>query len=244
MDGIRKFSTEIKDVNYKQGIVTVYANSFNNLDSDHDISLPGSFKKTIKDNFARVKWFLNHDRTQLLGVPITAKEDNFGLLVEGQLNMKKDIAKDILEDYQLYAEHGRTLEHSIMVNAVKSEIIEGDAVPLQYRKQGLTWMREVSEWKWWEYSTLTSWGADKNTPMVSIKNIKDVQSTIDWLNAMLKGNYTDERLQKVEETITVLQSLKDEPLQTTLITEPGDNTQNDEPIDVNEILNKYKHFKV
>ena len=39
----------IKDADVKLGIVTGYLASFNNLDSDNDIILPGAFTKTIAE---------------------------------------------------------------------------------------------------------------------------------------------------------------------------------------------------
>lgn len=228
----------IKDIDERKGIVTVYANAFNNLDSDRDISLPGSFKKTIKEGFNRVKWFLNHNRSQLLGVPIEAKEDNDGLLVTGQLNMKKEIGRDTLEDYILYAQNDKTLEHSIGVEAIKSEILENDAVPSEFRKDGITSVRRVSEWKWWEYSTLTSWGANEQTPLVNIKTLEQIDDTVQFLEKMLKGNYTDERLKKIEETYNILKALIKEPQESTP-DEPGNSTQVEPLL---EIFNKYKLF--
>jgi len=125
------------------------------------------------------------------------------------------------------------------VSAIKYEVLEGDAVPGEYRKQGIKWIRNVSEWKWWEYSTLTSWGSNADTPMVSIKNLKDIESTIEWLNVMLKADYSQERLQSIEETIQTLQSLKDEPFVTPV--EPTDTTT--EPIDkIVELMSKSKLY--
>ncbi len=37
----------------------------------------------------------------------------------GQLNLEKQIGRDTLADYKLFAENGRTLEHSIGVKAIK-----------------------------------------------------------------------------------------------------------------------------
>ena len=58
-----------------KGRVLIAVNAFGNTDSDGDISAPGSFKKTLKENFNRVRWFLNHDTTILLGVPIKGYEE-------------------------------------------------------------------------------------------------------------------------------------------------------------------------
>jgi HK97 family phage prohead protease len=224
MDKIRKSLTKstIKDVDEK-GRVVVAANAFGNVDSDKDISEQGSYDKTIKEFFHRVKWFYNHNQTQLLGVPIEAKESYPFLEVTGQLNMKKQLSKDVYEDYKLYAEHGRTLEHSVMVAAVKFD----------YNNE--TGIRRVFEWKWWEYSTLSSWGANENTPLLDIKNIKTVDDIIvelDFLDKALKANYTDERLEQIENTMKNLRSL---------VGEPGKPLEkSDEPIDYDNLINTLK----
>src|SRR6478752_6139116 len=103
------------------GIVTVAANAFNNIDADRDISMPGSFSRTIKEHFYRLKWFKNHNREELIGVPLEARETNEFLVVRGKINMDKQLGRDIYSDYKLYAEHGLSLEHSIGVDAIRKE---------------------------------------------------------------------------------------------------------------------------
>lgn len=200
-------TTQIKDIDDK-GIVTVAANAFGNIDSQKDISLEGSFNKTIKENFPRLKWFLNHNTNILLGVPIEAKEMYPHLQVRGQLNMAKEVSRDVYEDYKLYAEYGKTLEHSIGVDAIKHTMKGG--------------IRHVSEWKWWEYSTLTSWGANENTPMLSIKSVSEIADCIDWLELkMRKGNFTDAKFEEIQKQINAIRSLSTEPGNPTPPAEPN-----------------------
>ncbi len=45
----KQLTASIKDMDMKLGIVTGYAASFNTLDSDNDIIMPGAFSKTIRD---------------------------------------------------------------------------------------------------------------------------------------------------------------------------------------------------
>jgi HK97 family phage prohead protease len=197
----KDLETKIEDVDEK-GRILVAANAIGNVDSDEDRSMPGSFTKTLKENFSRLKWFLNHDTTKLLGVPVEGKEDGAQLKMLGQLNMKKQLSLDTYEDYKLYAEYGKTLEHSIGVEAVKKEIKDG--------------VRNVNEWKLWEYSTLTAWGANSETPLIGIKSEKDIIETIDWLNVKLrKGNFTDEKFLQIEKQLLQLKSLLIEPASTT-----------------------------
>lgn len=203
----KNLSTTVKDVDQK-GRVVVAANAFNNIDADKDISLPGSFDKTIKENFHRVKWFLNHDRTQLLGVPLEATPTAQYLQITGQLNLNKQIAKDIYEDYKLYAEYGKSLEHSIGVDPVKV---------MDDFENGV---RKVSEWKLWEYSTLTSWGANEMTPLISMKST-DLQSDLNFLELKLKkGNYTDETCYQIEKSIMNIRSLLTKAAQPSQLKQP------------------------
>ena len=192
MKQYKNFSTEVKDVDGK-GRVLVAANAIGNIDSDSDISLDGSFTKTLSEHFKRVKWLLNHGDI-LLGVPVEGTQHGKYLQMLGQLNMDKEVSRDVYSDYKLYAEYGKTLEHSIGVNAIKWEM-KND-------------VRQVSEWKLWEYSTLTKWGANPDTPMLGMKSAKDFSEAVDWLDTMLrKGDYTDERFKQIEEQLGRLKSL-------------------------------------
>ena len=174
---------QVKDLNNK-GMVQIAVNAFNNEDSDGDISLPGSFKKTLKENFGRVRWFLNHDVTQLLGVPIKGYEQGDHLVMEAQFNLEKQLAKDTYQDYKLYAEHGKSLEHSVGVQAIKYDIDNESQV------------RKISEWKLWEFSTLTHWGANENTPMLGIKSKDELRQLIEEMAN--NPNYSDTRKKTIE----------------------------------------------
>ena len=60
-----QYKTKANDVDEK-GIVTVAVNGIGVKDSQNDISMPGSFNKTLKENIGRMRWFLNH-RTDQIG---------------------------------------------------------------------------------------------------------------------------------------------------------------------------------
>lgn len=190
----KSLKSTIKDIDQK-GVVVVAANAFGNKDVQGDVSITGSFKKTLSENFNRLKWFLNHDKEKLIGVPIEGVEDGNYLKLTGKLNLNKELGRDVYEDYKLYAEYGKTLEHSIGVDPVKFE--------------NKSDRREVTEWKLWEFSTLTAWGANERTPMIAIKSMND---ELDFLNmALRKGNYTDVKFIEIEKQIQKLKSLLNEP---------------------------------
>jgi hypothetical protein len=45
----------IKDVDVKTGTVTGYFSIFGNVDSDGDMIMPGAFKRTLENNYRRIK---------------------------------------------------------------------------------------------------------------------------------------------------------------------------------------------
>lgn len=209
----------IKDIDEKKGIVVMYINSFDNEDTDGDVSAKGSFKKTFREQFGEIKHLLNHDIDKLLGLPLKLHEDDWGAIAESQMNMKKQLARDVFEDYRLFAEHNRSLQHSIRVWPVKRD--KDDP-------------RVVREWKLWEYSTLYGWGANPLTDTIDMKDLEN-------LEFMLKqGRYSDERLRKIEALYDIL---------TKLLKPSGDpsNTPG-EPLtiqvkDTSELINFYKQLK-
>lgn len=185
------YKTKANDLDETKGIVTVAVNGIGVVDSQNDISMPGSFNKTLSENIARMKWFLNHDVTQLLGVPLEGEEKDGNLVMTGQLNLAKQIGRDTLEDYKLFASAGRTLEHSIGVQAIKRDKED---------------KRKVLEWKMWEYSTLTNWGSNPQTFLIGIKNDNegDVRRNIEFIRQALKMRYSDARLKEYEMRLDML----------------------------------------
>ena len=176
-----QYKTKANDVG-DEGIVTVAVNGIGVKDSQNDISMPGSFNKTLKENIGRMRWFLNHRTDQLLGVPLSGKEEDGNLIMVGKINLEKQIGRDTLADYKLYAENGRTLEHSIGVQAIKRDSTDP---------------RKVLEWRMMEYSTLTSWGSNPQTFLVNIKSatMDQVKEAIEFIRkAFVQRGYSDERL--------------------------------------------------
>ena len=183
--------TKANDVDEK-GIVTVAVNGIGIEDSQHDISMPGSFDETLKRDINRMRWFLNHRQDLLLGVPLEGKEEGGNLVMRGQINLDKEIGRDTLADYKLFAEHGRTLEHSIGVKAIQRDTAD---------------KRKVLKWFMGEYSTLTNWGSNPQTFLVNIKSAtpEQVRDAVDFVRLAFKERgYTDERLKNYDMELNLL----------------------------------------
>ena len=186
-----QYATKALDVTEK-GIVTVGVNGIGIEDSQHDISEPGSFVNTLKNDIGRMRWYLNHDTRQLLGVPLSGEEKDGNLIMTGQMNLNKQICRDVFEDYKLFHECGRTLEHSIGVRALARD--EHDR-------------RRVKEWQMLEYSTLTGLGSNPQTFLVGLKSATtdQIRDAVEMLRkAFEQRGYSDERLKNYDMELNLL----------------------------------------
>lgn len=189
-------SSEIKGLDDAQGVVEIYVNSFDFEDADGDVSAKGSFKKTIKENFNRIRHFLNHSMYNLsIGLPLKGgmSEDDFGLLVQSKMFLKNQTPREVFEIYKAYADEGRSVEHSIGYDVMK----RGDPSDEEEHI--------IKEYRLWEYSTLSGWGANEKTPLVGIKSASDIEEQIMILKRVLMNdNLSHARLMHIEKSVQSL----------------------------------------
>lgn len=198
----------------KQGIVTGYAAHFNSIDSDNDIIMPGAFTKTIKEQGPdsmqpRIKHLLNHYSSQPLGKPLTLKEDATGLYYESKIG-----SHSLAVDFLKMVDSGLITEHSIGYGVVKKTVLNPDA---DWREQ----QTQLHELKLWEFSSLTAWGANQNTPLLGVKSKQDIEGRIgNLIKAVENGTFTDTTFHFLQEELLFLQkAFKDittKPEQSTL----------------------------
>lgn len=201
----KQTSHEIKAFDEKEGIVEAYANVYNFEDSDGDISEVGSFTKTVSENAKRIRVLKDHNKTISLGVPLKMDAgDPIGLLTVSKFNLQKEVSRDMFSDIMLMKENGLNAELSIGY-----EVMQRDA-----KNKAI-----IKEYKLWEYSFLTSWGANQLSMVQDLKSIKTHYGILELMTKMYNLPYSDERLKAVER---ILQSLTDnEPIDKSLIKEEG-----------------------
>lgn len=155
-----------KDADAKQGIVTGYFSSFNNVDSDGDIIRKGAFVKSIMENGPgsakpRIKHLLNHNTTQPLGKILVLKEDDKGLYYESKVGTHA-----LGVDFIKKVESELITEHSIGFKTIKRNQLQDWE---SYMKTPALGMYEITEAQLWEGSSLDAWGANENTPLTGLK---------------------------------------------------------------------------
>jgi HK97 family phage prohead protease len=185
---------QIKDVDGRKGIVTGYFANFDSLDSDGDVITKGAFTKTIaatgpQSAKPRIKHLLNHDPSQPLGVITMLKEDNKGLYYESKLG-----SHSLGVDFIKMVESDLIKEHSIGYQVKKFSQV----TPWDEYKDGDT-LRELTELKLWEGSSLTAWGANSNTPLTGLKSSIEINKLLNKAEAIEKfcrdSKATDETIE-------------------------------------------------
>jgi HK97 family phage prohead protease len=180
---LKVYTGGLKDLDEK-GIVTFYFNSFGNVDSDGDMTKIGAFTKTFTDNKGRIKHFKNHNIYQSPGVIKELGEDQTGAWARSNMIMGTQLGRETYEEYKA----GAITEHSFGYDVVKSL-----KNPLGYR--------ELTELKVWEVSSLNAWGANSSTPVIDVKNEKELFLYLETLTKLAKGDFTDEYLANIENKI-------------------------------------------
>ena len=177
-----------KDIDSKQGIVTGYFASFNTLDSDGDIFDSAAFNKSIRESGPdsakpRIKHLLDHDRTKSVAVIKSLTADNVGLLY-----VSKATSATQGQDFIKMCEDGIITEHSVGISYIADKIKQDE--------QGNNLLLEV---KLWEGSSLQTWGANSNTPLLGVKSSEELSNYLITIQkALSRGTYTDEAFIEIE----------------------------------------------
>jgi HK97 family phage prohead protease len=200
----KQLSYDLKELDESQGIVMAYANAYNNEDSDKDISAFGSFEKTVKENFKRIRVLKDHDSRMMIGIPLKIDtEDTYGLMTTTKFNMDKQMGRDMFTDVKLMYENGLNAELSIGYNVMQRDQKNSNI---------------ITEYKLREYSFLSSWAANELSTVQGMKSVKSVYGQLEILQKAYNLSYSDPRLREIEK---LLKALSDEPLESnTLIIEP------------------------
>ena len=199
----KQLAYDLKELDESKGIVTAYANVYNVKDSDGDISAFGSFEKTVKENFKRIRVLKDHNPTLMIGVPLEINtKDTYGLLTTTQFNMKKDLGRDMFTDVKLMHDSSLNAELSIGY-----KVISRDS-----KNKSI-----ITEYKLGEYSFLTSWAANSFSTVQDIKSVKSHYGIMELIEKSYNLDYSDTRLRQIE---NLLKSLTNEPSETDTLNEP------------------------
>ena len=198
---IKSQSLGIKDLNLEKREVAMYLSHFGNIDSDGDLLVKGSFKKSIQEKGVnstsnrKIAFLRYHNWEMPIGKFTKLEEDDFGLFAVAQLG-NSTLGNDALLDYQ----DGIIREHSIGFKYIQDKIkwVEDSSI----EKGGYYLISEVALWE----GSAVTFGANELTPVVQVskgenKNeiITDISNELDVIfKAIANGKGTYERLFSLE----------------------------------------------
>ena len=220
-DIIYKNLSEFRDIDEQTGIIKGYANVYNVKDSDGDISLPGSFSKTVAERAKKIKIFKNHT-PQLVGVPLELDiADPYGLGLTAKMLMDTDAGRDTFHEVKFLHENGFESGMSI-----------GGWVIKRNPKN----KAEVVEYKLKEISVLTTEEPANQLSLVSaVKAVKELTEPTQeefWsiIEKAYNVRFSDNILKSLEQFLTLKEKEPDQL--------DADTTQAVEPL----IMNIYELF--
>jgi len=150
------------------GFFRGYAVIWDSVDSFNSVFQRGAFRKTLQERSKSIKVLWNHDSNQVIGKLISAREDDKGLLVEAQLVL--DVQK---------AREARSL---MSVGAIDGLSFAFETISENVRPDGV---RNITEVRLWEVSPVTF----PSNPETSIDEVRaesfgDVQAQRDISNQL------------------------------------------------------------
>jgi HK97 family phage prohead protease len=216
---IKGSSLEIKDLQSSKREVAFYFSNFDSIDAHNHIIQKGAFSKSAQEGIGRIKHFRNHNDNENFGKILSIQEDEKGAFVVSKV--KRGAQGDqMIMDY----EDGIITEHSFGAYPIKQ----------QKREDGVI---VKTEYKLMEVSSLDAWGANKNTPLISIKSMANNEQELELFFQSLKDCQLEKKeylnlKAKLADMISYINSLeKDEPLQNTQLVQAED------------VINSIKSFK-
>jgi HK97 family phage prohead protease len=135
----------------KREAVLAFA-TYNSMDRDEDIASQGMFTKSVKESFADIRMYLNHDPKQSPGRPMDIWEDNNHAYAKSYMG-----THTLGEDTLKMMDEGIITDVSYGFDPIK-------AAPVKKNSKG----RKFTEVKLWEYSPLTHWGAHPGSYVQSV----------------------------------------------------------------------------
>jgi HK97 family phage prohead protease len=213
MEEVVKNITEVSDIDEATGIIKGYANVYNVKDSDGDISLYGSFAKTVTERGRKIKIFKNH-HPELVGVPTEFDlSDTYGLGMTAKMLMDTEGGRNAFHEVKFLSQNGFESGMSI-----------GGWITKRNEKN----KSEVAEYRLKEISVLTTNDPANSLSLVTaIKSIKALTEPTQaefWKvieKAYDERGFSDSIKKSLEQFLTLKDHEPDDTSRTTQAEEPS-----------------------
>lgn len=173
------FAFEIKDIS-EDGVFAGYASVFDVVDNQQDIILKGAFANTLPSRLNQIKLLWQHKFDEIIGNFTSIVEDDYGLFVQGKLNLEIERAK---EAYSLL-KTGAISSLSIGYNVIDSRYDEEKDV------------REITNLNLWEISLVT-FPANQQAEITYVKNNQPHQTIREFERFLKSSGYSNNKAKQI-----------------------------------------------
>ena len=217
---VKSADANILDVSTSSRVVTGFFNSYNFFDSDKDVLIMGSAKKSIEERgvnstaVAKIKHALNHDLTTLVGklqvLEETTKNGITGIYFESKI-ANTTLGNDTLINYKegIYDNHSIGFKYNqlSLIESEKNPVAWNEVVsklvnPEEAEKYGYLYL--VKEINLFEGSTV-AFGANSLTPFLGVKsgNKESITLALDsklnqLMHTVKNGSQSDDMMHTLE----------------------------------------------
>ena len=217
---VKSADANILDVSTSSRIVTGFFNSYNFFDSDKDVLIMGSAKKSIEERgvnstaVAKIKHALNHDLTTLVGklqvMEETTKNGITGIYFESKI-ANTTLGNDTLINYKegIYDNHSIGFKYNqlSLIESEKNPVAWNEVLsklvnPQEAEKFGYLYL--VKEINLFEGSTV-AFGANSLTPFLGVKsgNKESITLALDsklnqLMHTVKNGSQSDDMMHTLE----------------------------------------------
>lgn len=192
------------------GYLVGYANIYNTMDLQGDISSPTSFVKTVSERKPKIKIYRNHDPNQFVGIPIELDAyDTKGLRLTAKMLMDTDAGRNAYIEAKFLTENGFEAGFSIGGWVMKRDK-ENNAI--------------VTEYKLSEISILTMEQANVGSMVDLVKSIENKPKVEEFWQLIEKAyneQFSDNILKSLETFLTLKTKPYDDSRNTSVIDEPS-----------------------
>lgn len=174
MEFITAGSFEIKSDNSDTGRISGYGAHYGNVDRGMDVIKMGAFSEITR----KVKMLYQHDASKLLGTWDIVKEDSNGLIVEGDINLKTTLGRDVFE----LAKSGALSDMSV---GFKTQDFEYDSNSV----------RNIKKAELFEVS-LVSFPMNEKANIISVKS-SDIDNERDFEHFLKQAGYSNKQAKAI-----------------------------------------------
>lgn len=175
---------------------------------------PGSAKKTIKEQLTKAPHLFQHWDDEVIGFHVNAVEDDIGFRIAVAMNEETKRGAEVMSNHRFAASMNRqAYQFSIGLDRVSfrtgtdadDQKLNRSYAPPFYKNVPINELTAITEWKWYEDSTVTFAGIGNAQPDI-IHSASDADTLAALLEALKAGTLDPAQTQQITDLVAAYQA--------------------------------------